>query len=423
MTSSEQLQKDIEEYPHGLSITSFPPHFDVVHYPTGPPTPVELGKWRGTITLRGSSTIVVPSLGYVPELVDPSIILESDPEQWLCLPCREGTLLRLFHFEGTWYLATYRKPDSRMSRWGGSLSFHEQFCQWIQRKVDPFDFSSFCQDHFSVDFIYYFFLNSTSQTRIVLPAIFTSSSPFEEGGYLVGVYERDPKGKGVVGSFRYGMDPTIPCPEWIPRIQPFSTTPPASEWMISMDYKRFQGLLWMNRQCPQVQYKWVHPQCKKWLLIRGSHPDVCVRYLELRSSLYVPNATIEDKKNALFFLQTLIRLFPDRRQEFVYMEIQLFTIAKSMLSYYDQKYLYHQFPLPLPPIRYRCLRERIIPAVPATTGGDQERRSSRRCFSLTLATVFQTVNQLSPWELYRLLQEMSPSLFSPLVPRTESIKK
>lgn len=71
------------------------------------------------------------------------------------------------------------------------------------------------------------------------------------------------------------------------------------------------------------------------------------------------------KKGPVIQLEKLIQLYPDKRQEFVCMEVQLFSIAKSVFHFYEQKYVFSQSPTRLPTQRYQFLAvPRRPPAIP-----------------------------------------------------------
>lgn len=107
---------------------------------------------RGSIVLEEKG-IIVPSFGYTPTIVTDD--LESDilkngefqdkdgnkhslDEFWKSsdkkdiLPMFDGTLLRVWRYNGTIYISTHKKIDATNSRWGASEKFVDMFKRYIE---------------------------------------------------------------------------------------------------------------------------------------------------------------------------------------------------------------------------------------------------------------------------------------------------
>lgn len=101
-------------------------HYTNSHKDT--PPSAENYKYRGLIVDTNTNKIVCCSHPYTPEVVltkDFQVEYEDGNEVEVNV-CLEGTVLRLFFFDGEWRLSTYKKINGRNSRWN-ARKFGEYF--------------------------------------------------------------------------------------------------------------------------------------------------------------------------------------------------------------------------------------------------------------------------------------------------------
>ena len=80
-------------------------------------------------------------------------------------PCFDGTLIRAFHHNGKWKLATRKKINAFNSHWSQSQSFGELFEEIAKVKVDYLDYS------LKEDFAYTFLLLSPKVTNVLFNVV------------------------------------------------------------------------------------------------------------------------------------------------------------------------------------------------------------------------------------------------------------
>jgi hypothetical protein len=124
---------------------------------------------RGIIFDTSSQKIVCKSFPYTEETEDILSIEKSFSPHLNITKAHEGTILRLFFFNGSWILSTHKKINGRNSRWSGRC-FGQLFDETFSS-----DFSNFNKN------LVYIFLLSHSENRIVI----NTDSPTL---YLTGVY-------------------------------------------------------------------------------------------------------------------------------------------------------------------------------------------------------------------------------------------
>ena len=87
-------------------------------------------KYRGCITDK-TNEVICPSLGYTYEYYidtkEESVDRFKKLSDWQWFYSTEGTMLRLFHYNGKWRITTHKKLSAFDSRWSCNLSFGELF--------------------------------------------------------------------------------------------------------------------------------------------------------------------------------------------------------------------------------------------------------------------------------------------------------
>ena len=194
----------------------------------------------------------------------------------------EGTLLRLFCYNGVWYLSTHKKLDAQKSRWGSGKTFGEMFKEGL---FSQYLFSQNFQDFvgcttdndnmeavykkfltkLDVNNTYLFLVKSTKKNRLVCKQV--SDEP--QSLYLGYIDNNTQKYKGRE-NFSF-----LSCPEKI-SCNIVSTVK-------NMDHEKYQGIIVFNNDFTQ-SVKYINQTYHRGVRLRGNCPSIKFRYLELLHS-------------------------------------------------------------------------------------------------------------------------------------------
>ena len=296
-------------------------------------TPLEVQQSRGLIYTKNKGELIVPNFGYTKlflyqdtEMSQVPSLLKEDWSSWMFTPSYEGTLLRCFHWKGEWHIATNRKLDAYRSRWGSRYSFGELMEQALNKTLHL----SFAALMSRLDpvYVYFFLLRATQETRIVCQV-----HPKMDRIYFLG---RSPK-----GDFQYEMSPDL-VPE-VPRarVLDIATLVEFQQTLSTMDAMECQGLLATHKVTGE-QIKWVLPQYAMLSEIRGNHPNLRFRYLEVRQNAHQ--------------LKLLYFLYPRYTEIFDSYEEILVHISRLLYQFYVNRYIKNRF-ITLPREEYRILKK------------------------------------------------------------------
>ena len=95
----------------------------------------EYVQYRGCI-IDNNNNLICPSFGHTEELLIDSNFEIPNPEKWKWFYSIEGTLLRLFYYDGQWYLTTHKKLSAFKSRWSCKYSFGDIFLKYIDENYE-----------------------------------------------------------------------------------------------------------------------------------------------------------------------------------------------------------------------------------------------------------------------------------------------
>jgi len=317
-----------------IIVTDTVNNLQVYHYDdnTTDPEPMNI---RGII--KDGETVIVKTFGYTPE------VLANDLEQLnnIITPLvngdtrffksYEGTLLRVWNYEGKWYLSTHRKIDANTSKWGHNQTYGQLFARalhpivaaTLQPEQTPFE--AFTQ-MLNPDKIYVFLLRSFSENRKVCMG---GSEPIL---YTVGSFVRSENFKFC----SQNLETLASTPEEIM----IESADALIETVLSLDPKEYQGIVCMNPDGQSA--KVVSPAYDRLDKLRGNVPNVVHRYVQLRWD----QAKIKE----------YCELYPEHQEKFQEWEKVMSHIVSNIMRKYIERYINHNIAL-LPAEQYAVLQE------------------------------------------------------------------
>lgn len=302
----------------------------VLNYQDGE-TNKELLDIRGIIK-NERDEVVCKSFGYTPE-----VVLDADPttmggieelneyiapmvnDSTRFFVSYEGTILRLWSYQGDWFISTHRKIHANKSKWGCEIPYTELF----QRAAQKLNFDT---SQLNPDKIYVVLLRSFKLNRKVC------LGEEEPSLYLIGTFDRS---NNFAFEFPSGQD-AIPTPEEITTI---NTPTDLYKYVKNVDFKKYQGVVAINPDGKSA--KIVNGAYDFFDKIRNNEPNVLYRYVQLR---WQP-----------FELQHFVQMYPEHKQKFEQWEEVMNHIANNILRKYIERYINHRTAM-LPPDQYPVLK-------------------------------------------------------------------
>lgn len=225
------------------------------------------------------------------------VFAENPLEECVFTPSYEGTLLRVFSFNGRWLVSTHKKLDAYNSRWGGDKTFGRIFDEAVQNEKVENLFSYL--DTSKV----YSFLVSDNSSRIAC------ISP-QARIFLAGVYSNQ----------RLDLeDDTVPIPS-LPKLN-FTALDNLYSWVYNSNPYHVQGVMVFTKSGKVVR---VCNEKYIWLSqIRGTEPNLIMRYFQLR----------DDPRFAEF-----LEMFSEKKELFEAIETEIVEIAKRLKRIYFDRY-------------------------------------------------------------------------------------
>ena len=233
----------------------------------------------------------------------------------------EGALIRVFYFNGKWYVSTHRKLDAYRSKWASRQTFGELFEQAIVHACEnnpifselfPGGDEPFMDKFFSILSPlnqYMFLVRNNDTTRIVC-----EGAPFPLV-YHVGTFTEN-------GSLDLDVDIGLP----FPREHSFNTTKEMCDYVDTISPYKLQGVILFAPN--NVQYKIVNTSYQDLFSLRGNQPSVKFRYLQIRQ-----NPQLNEQ---------LRLLYPDQVHIFEKYEKSLKDITNNIYSAYVRRFIRKQ---------------------------------------------------------------------------------
>lgn len=199
-------------------------------------------------------------------------LLEPIYEQCLFYDALEGSVIRMFHFSGKWYISTNRKLDAFKSKWSSTESFGLSFSKALENyslKNQDFlnvmsekDIITQFQETLDTNKQYMFLLLNNKDNRIVCEA-----SP-EPTVYHVGTF--------IDGQLSMKENIGLPYPNKLE----FNNLDELLDYVDKINYNALQGVIIFTPD--NKQYKIYNREYLDLYNIRGNEPSIKFRYLQLR---------------------------------------------------------------------------------------------------------------------------------------------
>ncbi len=273
------------------------------------------------------SEIVLRGFPYIPEWNDTEKdtiekLLVDNFGSYKFFDSHEGALIRVFNFNGKWYVSTHRKLNAYRSKWASKESFgtmfsnaleaeyviNENFRERIENPKSDNDDDSILTKFVRTlepDKKYMFLIRNTTQNRIV------SEAPRRATIYHVGTFV------GEKLTFNNFVD--LPYP----REHKFTSTTKLIDFVHNIDANSLQGVIIFAPN--NKQYKILNKNYQELFNVRGNEPSIKFRYLQIRLDLQATD--------------NLYGLYPDKADIFDDYENTIYEIAKHINKAYVDRYI------------------------------------------------------------------------------------
>jgi hypothetical protein len=349
---------------------------------------------RGVVTLNDK--VLYQTYGYTHEYTTESLetikqTMDFD-SNFVVQDAHEGSLLRVFCVNETWYVTTHRKLDAFRSKWASRQSFGAQFVESLvatydndtdfKEKIDSVSdediattrvFTLRSSEHdknpvllkflYTLDKskCYCFLVRNTSENRIVCqspetPILYHSGTFSESTSEFLGL----------------GSDLGVPVPD----THSFSSWEEVCAYVDEKtDHETLQGLIVFNGR---DHIKILNSNYKRYFEVRGNEPSIRYRYLQVRM-----NKEMTD---------SLYELYPRYTDQFQNYENMLYAFAKVIYDSYVKRFIKRQF-VTLPKEEYTIMR--------ACHAWHLEDRSKNR---MNLRKVIEKMNEQPPTILNKMIR-------------------
>jgi hypothetical protein len=331
-------------------------------------SPMELKKVRGMVEEIDTGRILFKTFpyteGYSPS--ETSLVI-GNIEDWEVYHSIEGTMVRVFWYNGRWYISTHKKLNAFKSRWSSRKSFGEMFRDfWVGVSGGDENVLEKLLDDLDQSYVYFFLIRFNHENRMVCQV----EKDAKEHVLFIGRWKDE-----EVGLER----------EW-PYMEKWRISSPKKldlqveeipEYVQNIDINRYQGLILFHRQ-EHRHIKIISPEYERLYRVRGNNPNIRFRYLEVRQDL-------ELRKE-------IINLYPPYQDIFLEYENILFQIAKLVRYYYIQRYIKNKY-VTLPKEEYVLMKK-----------CHDWYLSNRNENKINISKVLELLNQEDTLSLYRMIR-------------------
>jgi hypothetical protein len=241
----------------------------------------------------------------------------------------EGTLIRMFNFDGKWFTSTHRKLNAFRSKWASKESFGTAFKQALEVEVEYNEklrnslpegenLLERFQETLDTAKQYMFLVLNNNENRIVCRA------PEKPVLFHVGTF--------VDGELVMSEDVNIPYP----KKHTFASMGEAYDYIDNIDIRDLQGLIVFAPD--NKQYKILHKEYQDLFRARGNEPSIKFRYLQVRMNQRM--------------VDMLLHLYPHMKETFDEYENTLYAIAKTIHTSYVTRHIKNKWSQ-LPTEEYR----------------------------------------------------------------------
>lgn len=277
-------------------------------------------KCRGVVFHK--DTIVMNAFPYTIEFShsdEKQIIEQIQPifKDSIIFDAHEGTLIRMFYFDGKWYTTTHRKLNAFRSRWASKESFGTSFKRALEAEVEnnkilrdsiPEDGDGLLerfQSTLDITKKYMFLIRHNEENRIVC------APPTRPTLYHVGTFVND----------NLVMSENINIP--YPTKHTFLNIHDLIKHVSKVDIRNIQGvIIFAPNNC---QYKIINMNYLDLSNARGNEPSIKYRYLQVRMQKPM--------------VDMLYHLYPEMIKTFELYENTIYSIAKNIYTSYVQRFI------------------------------------------------------------------------------------
>ncbi len=233
----------------------------------------------------------------------------------------DGTLLRVFHYVGKWYVATHNKLDAFQSKWNSKTSFGAQFVDALTREYAGSNrFRTWLKsDAFSID-AFFAALDTKYCYTFLVRASDDKPSVSYSGSFLLGPFESD----SVESDMRRAVFLKVPVAT--PATRQFANIDKLLQYVQNIDLvgnPGLQGVLMYTKSGDVT--KLLNAQYAYTMELRGNEPDPVIRYLQLR---------MDNRKR-----EALYDVYPGDADKFDTCENQVYKMAVALKDAYIQRYV------------------------------------------------------------------------------------
>lgn len=290
-------------------------------------------------------------------------------KDWTFYEAQEGALVRMFYFNGKWFLSTHRKLNAFKSKWASSESFGTSFKAALSSEeehnpafkailpegdniLDRF------QSTLDINKQYMFLIRNNKNNRIVC------SEPDRPIVYHVGTF--------INGEVNFTENVNLP----FPKKMEFLNVKELQEYVETISYNDLQGVIGFTDDNRQI--KILNKDYKDLFCARGNEPSIKFRYLQVRM-----------EKN---IVQMLDHLYPHMRDTFDDYENTLFEIARGIYEAYVQRFIKKSY-VTVPREEFAVIRE-------CHTWHLADRTNNR----ISLDQILYVLNQQTPTRLNHMIR-------------------
>lgn len=247
----------------------------------------------------------------------------------------EGALIRMFHFNGKWFMTTHRKLNAFRSKWASKESFGTSFKRALESEmevntafrekmvsIEDGSLLEKFQSTLDTDKQYMFLVCNTSENRIVC------MPPARPTMYHVGTF--------VNGNLSMDIDCGIPYP----RKHVFLSLDEMYVYLENLNCAEIQGVILFAPD--NTQYKIVNQKYQELFRARGNEPSIKFRYLQVRMNWKLS--------------QILFWLYPELTDVFEDYENSIYEISKTIYRAYVNRFIQKKH-ITVPKEEFAVMRE------------------------------------------------------------------
>lgn len=317
----------------------------------------------------------------------------GDFKKWTFYDAHEGALIRMFHFNGKWYVSTHRKLNAFRSKWASRDSFGTSFKAALssEEEVNEVFRNGLSEGENILERFqstldtrkqYMFLVRNNKDNRIVC------SPPDRPTVFHVGTF--------VDGKLVMTENVNIPHPK---KLQ-FTNVDELLHHVKETSYRDLQGVIGFTDDNRQI--KVIHQDYQDLFRARGNEPSIKFRYLQIRMNRR--------------FVNMLYHLYPEMTDIFDEYENILYDICRSIYRAYVQRFIKRRY-VTVPREEFAVIRE--------CHSWHLANRTENR---ISLNQIIKVMNQQSPTHLNHMLRrfklEQSRQKEQQLIarPRSDSVR-